>query len=188
MLPSHTITPRRAPLFTRGAIARPTTDTVERRSGKPSNRRPDPPRKCAHQRDRAPASSIVESVPEPAPRAPLATNERPPTYDAHRDSYRRIRLQRTAPLGPRGARGRAQAPRHVHRLDRPPGPHALPLGDHRQRGRRGPGRPLRHDRRAPAPRPLRLRRRQRPRHPRRHRARTGPDGRRGRLHQAPRRR
>ena len=37
---------------------------------------PRPPRKRAHQRDPAPASSIVESVPEPAPRAPLATNER----------------------------------------------------------------------------------------------------------------
>ena len=37
---------------------------------------PRPTRKRAHQRDPAPASSIVESVPEPAPRAPLAANER----------------------------------------------------------------------------------------------------------------
>lgn len=34
------------------------------------------PRNATHQRDLAPASSIVESVPEPAPRALLATNER----------------------------------------------------------------------------------------------------------------
>ena len=43
---------------------------------KPSSDSPKSPRKRAHQRDLAPASSIVESVPEPAPRAPLATNER----------------------------------------------------------------------------------------------------------------
>lgn len=33
-------------------------------------------RSRAHQRDPSPASSIVESIPEPAPRAPLAANER----------------------------------------------------------------------------------------------------------------
>ena len=58
------------------------------------------PRNASHQRDLAPASSIVESIPEPAPRAPVAPNEHGSTYDAPRDSYRRIRLQRTAPLRP----------------------------------------------------------------------------------------
>ena len=48
MLPSHTITPRRAPLFTRGAIARPMTGTVERGRGTASNHSPRPPRKRAH--------------------------------------------------------------------------------------------------------------------------------------------
>ena len=49
-------------------------------------------------------------------------------------------LHRPPPAGPRGPRGGAQAPRHVHRLDRLARPHALPLGDHRQRRRRGAGR------------------------------------------------
>ena len=48
MLPSHTITPRRAPLFTRGAITRPTIDTSERGRGTASNHSPRPPRKRAH--------------------------------------------------------------------------------------------------------------------------------------------
>ena len=50
------------------------------------------------------------------------------------------RLHRPPPAGPRGTGGGAQAPRHVHRLDRLARPHALPLGDHRQRRRRGAGR------------------------------------------------
>ena len=103
MLPSHTITPPRAPLFTRGAIDRPHTDTTKRGSVNPLEATVNTTRNAAHQRDLAPASSIVESVPEPAPRAPVAPNEHGSTYDAPRDSYRRIRLQRTAPLGPRGA-------------------------------------------------------------------------------------
>ena len=40
MLPSHTINPRLAPLFTRGAITRPIADTLERGSGNPSNHSP----------------------------------------------------------------------------------------------------------------------------------------------------
>ena len=76
MLPSHTITPPRAPLFTRGAIDRPHADTMKRGSGNHSNDSPNTPRNGTHQRDLAPASSIVESVPDLAPRAPLATNER----------------------------------------------------------------------------------------------------------------
>ena len=45
-------------------------------SANPPSICPNSPRNGTHPRDLAPASSIVESVPEPAPRAPLATNER----------------------------------------------------------------------------------------------------------------
>ncbi len=61
-----------------------------------------------HQRDLAPASSIVESIPEP--RAPVAANEHGDTYD-YSDSYRRIRLQRAAsPCVLEGSRPCASAP------------------------------------------------------------------------------
>ena len=56
---------------------------------------------------------------------------------------RELRLFRPPSLRARGPRGGAQAPGHVHRLDRLPRPHALPLGDHRQLGRRGARRPRR---------------------------------------------
>ena len=74
MLPSHTIAPRRAPLFTRGAIESPYADTMKRENANPPEATANTPRNATHEGDLAPASSIVESVPEPAPRAPLATN------------------------------------------------------------------------------------------------------------------
>ena len=48
-----------------------------------------------------------------------------------------LRLFRPPPLRARRPRGGPQAPGHVHRVDRLARPHALPLGDHRQLGRRG---------------------------------------------------
>ena len=53
-------------------------------------------------------------------------------------------IQRQAPLRPRRPRGGAEAAGHVHRVDRFPGPHALHVGDHRQRGGRGSRRARRH--------------------------------------------
>ena len=99
---------------------------------------------------------------------------------------RRQHLHRSTPPRPRGPRGGSQAPGHVHRVHRHPRPHALPVGDHRQRRRRGAGRRLRPDRGHPAPR--RLGRGPRPwsRHPGRQGAEDRPAGRRGDLHQAPR--
>ena len=87
-----------------------------------------------------------------------------------------------------GLGGGAQAPRHVHRLHRQPRPHALPVGDHRQRCRRGTCRRVRPHRGGPLPGRLGRGARQRPRHPGGHRAAHRPDGRGGRLHQAARRR
>ena len=74
-------------------------------------------------------------------------------------------LQREAPVGPRGPRRGPQAPGHVHRLDRRPRPAALPLGDLRQLGRRGPWRLLHARRGHPARRRLRRGAGQRPGHP-----------------------
>ena len=93
-----------------------------------------------------------------------------------------------APARPRGAGGGPQAAGHVHRLDRHPRADALPVGDHRQRRGRGPGR-----RRAPgrgdaAPRRLGRGARRRPRHPDRQGAQDRAVRRRGRRHQAARRR
>ncbi len=99
-----------------------------------------------------------------------------------------VRLQRPSPLGPRGPGGGAQATRHVHRVHRLAGPHALPVGDHRQLGRRGAGRARVEHRRRAARRRERRGARPRPRHPGRHRAEDRALGRRGRLHQAARRR
>ena len=72
-------------------------------------------------------SSQVDSTPAARP-------------DLDEGQHDRQHVQRRAPAGPRGARGGPQAPGHVHRLDRHPRPHALPVGDHRQRRRRGAGR------------------------------------------------
>ena len=55
--------------------------------------------------------------------------------------HHRQDLQRCSPAGARRARSRPQAAGHVHRLHRHPGPDALPVGDHRQRRRRGARRP-----------------------------------------------
>ncbi len=111
-----------------------------------------------------------------------------PDRQEGRDDQVVLGLQRPPPPGPRGPGGRAQAPGHVHRIHRQPRPHALPVGDHRQLGGRGPRRRVRPHRGHPLPRRLGRGARQRPRHPRRHRAPHRPDRRRGGLHQAARRR
>ena len=98
----------------------------------------------------------------------------------------RGRLHRASPDCPRGARGGPQAPRHVHRLHRRPRADALPVGDHRQLGRRGSGRALHPHRGHPARRRLGRGPRQRPRDPGRHRAEDRADRRRGRDDQAAR--
>ena len=86
------------------------------------------------------------------------------------------RLQRELDHRSRGSGGGPQAPRHVHRLDRRARPAPPGLGGRRQRGRRGAGRLLRHDRRDAAGRRRRAGRRQRPRHP----GRPAPESRSGR--------
>ena len=69
-----------------------------------------------------------------------------PTAQAARvASARRLRLQRREHPGPRGPGGGPPAPRHVHRLDRRARPAPPRLGDRRQLGRRGDGRPRDHD-------------------------------------------
>ena len=82
-----------------------------------------------------------------------------------------VRRQRDP--GARRARGGAQAPGHVHRLHRRARPAPPDLGDRRQRGRRGAGRPLRPDRGHADRRRRDPGRGQRSRHPHRHRARPG---------------
>ena len=86
---------------------------------------------------------------------------------------------------PRGPRGGARAPRHVHRVDRRGGAAPPRLRGRGQLGRRGARGLLQRDLRHHPHRQLRDRRRRRPRHPRRPprvRARRG----RGRPHEAPR--
>ena len=70
----------------------------------------------------------------------LDASVRPALDGQQEPDDRRQHLQRRPPPRPRGTRGGAQAPGHVHRVDRHPRPDALPLGDHRQRRRRGAGR------------------------------------------------
>ncbi len=77
---------------------------------------------CAYDGPRAP--SVGQGL--PAPRISLVDCD--------------FRVLRPSPAGARGARSRPQASGHVHRIDRLPRPHALPLGDHRQLRRRGPRR------------------------------------------------
>ena len=90
--------------------------------------------------------------------------------------------------GPQGARGRTQAPRHVHRLDVVARPAPPRLRGRRQLHRRSARRLRRHDRRHDPRRRLGHRQRQRPRHSGRH-APDGEDpGRRGRDDRAARRR
>ena len=79
-------------------------------------------------RPRRPNTATSRAVPRARRAAPAAP------------ARRARRLHRAAPVGARGARGGPQAPRHVHRLHRQPRAHALPVGDHRQLGRRGAGR------------------------------------------------
>ena len=95
---------------------------------------------------------------------------------------RRRVVQRPSPARPRGAGSRPQAARHVHRLHRHPRAHAVPLGDHRQRRRRGAGRRLQARPGDPAPGRFGRGPRRRPRHPGRHRAAHRSLGRRGGLH------
>ena len=121
----------------------------------------------------------IHSRGDPAARA-IAHTDRPG------DGGCRRFLQRQAPVRPRGAGRGPQAPRHVHRLDRRPGPAALPLGDLRQLGGRGARRLLHPDRGHPARRRVGRGARQRPRHPRRHRAEDQALRRRTRAHPAAR--
>ena len=98
------------------------------------------------------------------------------------------RVFRPPPAGARRTRSGTQTARHVHRLDRLPRPHALPLGDHRQLRRRGARRARLAHRRRPARRRQRRGARQGARHPGRHRTAHRSVRRRGRLHEAARRR
>ena len=98
------------------------------------------------------------------------------------------RLRRRGHHRPRGSRGRAPAPGHVHRLDRPPRPASPGLRGRRQLGRRGARRLLRRRRGHDPPGQLGHGGRQRPRHPRRDDGEGGPAGRRGRADRPARRR
>ena len=80
------------------------------------------------------------------PKAAVAAQ--PPADAAARGNQRprqacaqRVGLRRRQHPGPRGPRGRSQAPGHVHRLDRRPRPASPGLGGRRQLDRRGDGRP-----------------------------------------------
>ena len=113
-------------------------------------------------------------------------HDRPARHRPHRQEHGRLLGQ--APVRARGPRRRPQAPGHVHRVDRRPRPHALPVGDHRQLRRRGARRALPpHRRRAPRRRLGRGPRR-RSRHPGRRRAQDEAHRRRGRHDPAARRR
>ena len=101
-------------------------------------------------------------------------------------AHDRQHVQRGTPPRPRGAGGGPQASRHVHRLHRHPRPHALPVGDHRQRRRRGAGRLRAPGRGDPAPGRLGRGARRRPRHPHRQGAQDRAARRRGGGHQAAR--
>ena len=100
---------------------------------------------------------------------------------------RQRRLRRRQDQGPRRARGRPQAARDVHRLDRPDRAASPRLRDRRQLDRRSAGRLLRSGQRHDSHRRLGDGHRQRPRHPDRS-ARERQIGRGGRPHRAARRR
>ena len=102
----------------------------------------------------------------PGPPQPTSLR-RPRTAPAERP-VRIDGLRRQGDHRPRGSRGRAQAPRHVHRLHRRARPAPPGLRDRRQRGGRVAGRLRRHHRRHPPRRRRRPRQGQRPRHPHRH--------------------
>ena len=89
---------------------------------------------------------------------------------------------------PRGPRGGAQAPRHVHRLDRRPRPPSPDLRGHGQLGRRGARGRVRPRRDRDPPRQLGHGDGQRARHPGRDAREGEAPGRRGRAHRAARRR
>ena len=141
--------------------------------------RPPRQRACAGARRVAGSLDVVD--PDHRPTRPTAGT----TQEQH---DRRQHLQRSTPPRPRGAGGGPQAPGHVHRVHRHPRPHALPVGDHRQRRGRGAGRRLRPDRGHPPPRRLGRGARPRARHPGRQGAQDRARRRRGGLHQAARRR
>ena len=77
------------------------------------------------------------------------------------------------PLRPGGAGRRPQAPGHVHRLDRRARADPLPVGDHRQRRRRGARRAFARGSTWSCTTTTRSGTRQRPRHPGRHGAQDG---------------
>ena len=97
-------------------------------------------------------------------------------------------LQRQGHHRARGPDRGPQAPRHVHRLDRPPRAAPPGLRGGRQLGRRGDRRPRHQGHRHPAPGQQRHGRRRRPRHPGREAPEDAQAGRRGRDDHAPRRR
>ena len=72
-----------------------------------------------------------------------------PQHRARPRNHHRQHVQRPPSPGPGGPRSGPQAAGHVHRLDRHPRAHALRVGDHRQRRRRGAGRLLRSASRSP---------------------------------------
>ena len=117
--------------------------------------------------------------------APTRNRPQPDPPDSQ-GQHDRQHLQRGAPPGPGGSRGRAQASGHVHRFDRHPRPDALRVGDHRQRGRRGARRCSEADRGHAPPRRLGRGVRRRARHPGRQGTQDRPARRRGDLHQAAR--
>ncbi len=82
------------------------------------------------------ASRRVEAAAADARAAPAAAQPQ-----ARQACAQRVGLRRRQHPGPRGPRGRSQAPGHVHRLDRRPRPAPPGLGSRRQLDRRGDGRP-----------------------------------------------
>ena len=90
---------------------------------------------------------------EEATRPTSRSRARPEAADAAERAPRWPRQARSVRLhggqhpGPRGSRGRPQAPGHVHRLDRRARPASPRLGGRRQLDRRGDGRPGHDDRR-----------------------------------------
>ncbi len=150
-------------------------------------RRPDRHRVLQRRRTRAAlrAPDRRDRVTEEATRSTASRRHERPT--AKRAKAGGIRLHGRQHPGPRGPRGRPQAARHVHRLDRRPRPASPRLGGRRQLDRRGDGRPGDDHPRDDRDRRHGHRVRRRPRRPGRQA--FDRQGRpRGRPHRAPRRR
>ncbi len=103
------------------------------------------------------------------------------------EPHDRQHVQRRTPPRARGSGSGPQASRHVHRLDGHARADALPVGDHRQRRRRGAGRCRASDRGDPPSRRLGRGARRRSWHPGRQGAQDRAARGRGDLHQAARR-